>query len=138
LTYSSKGKSTTKLFRKLAVASCSLSFAFGIATSATAQELKRTELSRTDLTGVDGKEVVVSMLEAPAGSTSVRHFHHGDEVLYVLDGAMIQVPGQEPQARMTRSVGYNKREIPHAGYKLIGGKPLKLLSIYIVGKGKPL
>jgi len=127
-----------RLFRTLAVASCSLSPAFGIAASATAQELKRTELSRTDLTGVDGKEVVVTMLEAPAGSTSVRHFHYGDEVFYVLDGAMIQVPGQEPQARVTGSVGYNKREIPHAGYKVIGDKPLKLLSIYIVDKGRPL
>ena len=127
-----------RLFRTLAVAPCSLSPAFGIAASATAQELKRTELSRTDLTGVDGKEVVVTMLEAPAGSTSVRHFHYGDEVFYVLDGAMIQVPGQEPQARVTGSVGYNKREIPHAGYKVIGDKPLKLSSIYIVDKGRPL
>src|SRR3954453_3397079 len=77
----------------------------------------------------------VSLLEAPPGSTSVRHFHYGDEVFYVLEGAMIQVPGQESQARVTGSVGYNKRETPHAGYTVIGDKPLKLLSMYIVDKG---
>jgi quercetin dioxygenase-like cupin family protein len=80
----------------------------------------------------------VSLLEAPPGSTSVRHFHYGDEVFYVLEGAMVQVPGQEPQARVTGSVGNNKREVPHAGYKVIGEKSLKLLSVYIVDKGKPL
>jgi hypothetical protein len=39
---------------------------------------------------------------------------------YVLEGAMVQVPGQEPQARVTGSVGNNKREVPHAGYTVIG------------------
>jgi len=117
---------------------CSVALASGVAVPASAQELKRTELSRMDLTGVEGKEVVVSLLEAPPGSTSVRHFHYGDEVFYVLEGAMVQVPGQEPQARVTGSVGSNKREVPHAGYKVIGEKPLKPLSVYIVDKGKPL
>jgi quercetin dioxygenase-like cupin family protein len=105
---------------------------------ALAQEVKRTELSRTDLTGVEGKEIVVQLVEVPPGSTSIRHFHHGEEVFYVLEGAMVQVPGQEAQARATGSVGVNKREVPHAGYKVIGDKPLKLLTVYVVDKGKPL
>src|SRR4051795_7473896 len=62
-----------------AEALCSVALASGVAVPASAQELKRTELSRMDLTGVEGKEVVVSLLEAPPGSTSVRHFHYGDE-----------------------------------------------------------
>ena len=105
---------------------------------ALAQEVKRTELSRTDLTGVEGKEIVVQLVEVPSGAMSIRHFHHGEEVFYVLEGAMVQVPGQEPQARATGSVDVNKREVPHAGYKVIGDKPLKLLTVYIVDKGKPL
>src|SRR3954451_17596323 len=116
----------------------SVALASGVAVPASAQELKRTELSLMDLTGVEGKEVVVSLLEAPPGSTSVRHFHYGDEVFYVLEGAMVQVPGQELQARVTGSVGNNKREVPHAGFKVIGEKSLNLLSVYIVDKGKPL
>jgi hypothetical protein len=28
--------------------------------------------------------------------------------------------------------------VPHAGYKVIGDKPLKLLTVHIVDKGKPL
>ena len=99
--------------------------------------MKRTELSRTDLTGVDGKEIVVSILEAPPGSTSARHFHYGEEVFYVLEGAMVQVPGQAPQARVPGSVGVNRRD-PHAGYTVVGDKPLRMLSVYVVDKGKPL
>ena len=105
---------------------------------ASAQEVKRTELSRADLTGVEGKEIVIQLVEVPSGSMSIRHFHHGEEVFYVLEGAMVQVPGQEAQARATGSVGVNKREVPHAGYKVIGDKPLKLLTVYVVDKGKPL
>jgi quercetin dioxygenase-like cupin family protein len=110
----------------------------GSTVPASAQEVKRTELSRTDLTGVEGKEIVIQLVEVPPGSTSIRHFHHGEEVFYVLEGAMVQVPGQDPQARATGSVGVNKREVPHAGYKVIGDKPLKLLTVYVVDKGKPL
>ena len=109
-----------------------------MALPALAQEVKRTELSRTDLTGVEGKEIVVQLVEVPSAAMSIRHFHHGEEVFYVLEGAMVQVPGQEAQARATGSVGVNKREVPHAGYKVIGDKPLKLLTVYVVDKGKPL
>lgn len=110
----------------------------GSTVPAAAQEVKRTELSRTDLTGVEDKEIVVQLVEVPPGTPSIRHFHHGEEVFYVLDGTMVQVPGQEPQSRVTGSVGVNKREVPHAGYKVIGDKPLRLLSVYVVDKGKPL
>src|SRR3954463_13280731 len=98
-----------------AEALCSVALASGVAVPASAQELKRTELSRMDLTGVEGKEVVVSLLEAPPGSTSVRHFHYGDEVFYVLEGAMVQVPGQEPQARVTGSVRQQQTRSPSCG-----------------------
>jgi hypothetical protein len=32
----------------------------------------------------------------------------------------------------------NLRDAPHAGYKIVGDTPLKLVTVHIVDKGKPL
>ena len=56
----------------------------------------------------------------------------------MLEGAMTEVPGQPPQPRVQGTGSINVREVPHAGYKVVGDKPLKLLTVHIVDKGKPL
>ena len=120
--------------------------AFGVAalavmvtcTAAFAQEVKRTEISRAPVSGDPGKEIVVQIVEVPPGATSPRHLHNGEEVFYVLDGAMTQMPDGAKQERVTGSVGINKRGVPHAGYKVIGDKTLKMMSVYVVDKDKPL
>ena len=105
--------------------------------AATAQEVKRTELQRRDLTGTN-MEVVVSIVEAPPGATLPKHYHNGEEAFYVLDGGTVEMPGQQPTARAAGSSGINVREVPHAGYKVVGDKPLKLLTVHIIDKGKPM
>ena len=40
--------------------------------------------------------------------------------------------------RIQGTGGINVREVPHAGYKVVGDKPLKLLTVHVVDKGKPL
>ena len=102
-----------------------------------AQEMTRTELNRHDLTGTD-MEVVLSIVEAPPGATIDRHFHNGEEAFYILQGSAIQVPGKDPSALATGASGINVRNVPHAGYKVVGDKPLKILSVHVVDKGKPL
>jgi quercetin dioxygenase-like cupin family protein len=102
-----------------------------------AQESKRTELKRSDLSGTN-MEVIVSISEFPPGAQIPKHFHYGEEAFYVLEGAMTQSPGQEPQMRPTGASGINVREVPHAGYKVVGDKTLKLLTVHVVDKGKPL
>jgi hypothetical protein len=32
----------------------------------------------------------------------------------------------------------NARDVPHGAYKVVGDTPLKLLTVHIVDKGKPL
>ena len=104
---------------------------------AQAQEIKRTEIKRSDLTGTN-MEVIMTVLEAPPGAVLPKHLHHGEEAFYVLEGAMTEVPGQAPSPRVVGTGGINVREVPHAGYKVVGDKPLKLLTVHIVDKGKPL
>jgi putative SOS response-associated peptidase YedK len=45
---------------------------------------------------------------------------------------------QRPLSRPSGQAGINVRDVPHAGYKVVGDKPLKLLTVYIVDKGKPM
>jgi hypothetical protein len=114
---------------------------FALVTALQAQEakveIKRTEIKRSDLTGTN-MEVIMTVLEAPPGAILARHIHYGEEAFYVLEGAMTEVPGQPPAPRVTGTGSINVREVPHAGYKVVGDKPLKLLTVHVVDKGKPL
>src|SRR5712691_4265766 len=68
-----------------------------------AQEgMKRTILHQADLSGATGMEVISSILEVQPGATIQRHFHHGIEAAYVIEGAMIQDPGSEGDTRRTK------------------------------------
>ena len=94
-------------------------------------------MKRGDLTGTD-KEIIISVLEVPPGSSIDRHTHPGEEAVYVLDGATLQFPDGKEVSRPTGQAGINVRDVPHAGYKVVGDKPLKLLTVHIVDKGKPM
>jgi len=111
-------------------------FLISIASTAFAQT-NRTELKRADLTGTN-MEIVISVLEVPPGSSIDRHTHPGEEAVYVLDGATLQFPDGKEVSRPTGQAGVNVRDVPHAGYKAVGDKPLKLLTVHIVDKGKPM
>jgi hypothetical protein len=101
-----------------------------------AQSSARKSSVRTSLAPI--WEMIMTVLEAPPGAVLPKHFHHGEEAFYVLKGAMTEVPGQAPSARVPGTGGINVREVPHAGYKVVGDKPLKLLTVHVVDKGKPL
>jgi len=105
--------------------------------AASAQQVKRTELKRSDLTGTN-MEVIMSVVEAPPGATLGRHFHHGEEAFYILEGAMVEMPDGSKPNRAAGAGGINVRNVPHAGYKVVGDKTLKILTVHIVDKGKPL
>lgn len=109
-----------------------------LAPACLAQEVKRTELGRSPVSGVEGKEIVVQLVEIPPGATSRRNFHNGEEAFYVLESGTAQVLGKEAKERPAGEHGINQREVPHAGYTVVGDKPLKILSVYVVDTGKPL
>lgn len=108
-----------------------------IASAALADEPKRTILKRSDLTGTN-MEIIVSVLEVPPGVSIAKHTHPGEEAVYVLEGATLQYPDGREVSRPAGQAGVNIRDIPHAGYKVVGDKTLKLLTVHIVDKGKPM
>lgn len=101
-------------------------------------EVKRTELGRSPVTGLDHLEIITQLVEFPPGSSSARHFHHGEETFYVLEGGTVQEPGRPPRERIPGEHGIIRRGIHHSGYTVVGNRTIKVLSVYVVDKGKPL
>src|SRR4051812_33678351 len=99
---------------------------------------QRKELRRVDLTGASGMEVVSSISEFKPGEELPRHLHHGVEAGYVVQGAMVQTPGQAPMMLATGAPILNLRDVPHGGFKVVGPGNLILFTVHTVDKGKPL
>jgi quercetin dioxygenase-like cupin family protein len=118
------------------VAACFMFLASALLTS-TAFAQNRTVLKQADLTGTN-MEIIIAVLEVPPGVSIERHTHPGEEAVYVLEGATLQTPDGKEVERPAGQAGVNVRDVPHGGYKVVGDKPLKLLTVHIVDKGKPM
>jgi quercetin dioxygenase-like cupin family protein len=117
-------------------------FGTGLATGLVAQTLtdspQRVEQKRADLSGAPGMEVITSTGEYKPGESIDLHVHHGIEAAYVVQGASVQAPGKEPTKLPSGASLLNLRDVKHGGFKVVGDTPLKLFTVHIVDKGKPL
>jgi quercetin dioxygenase-like cupin family protein len=117
-------------------------FGAGVATVLVAQTLtdspQRVEQKRADLSGAPGMEVIASTSEYKPGESIDLHIHHGIEAAYVVQGASVQSPDKEPTMLPTGASLLNLRDVKHGGFKVVGEVPLKLFTVHIVDKGKPL
>ena len=117
-------------------------FGAGMLTTLVAQTLtdspQRVEQKRADLSGAPNMEVIVSTAEYKPGDIIGAHVHHGIEAGYVVQGAAVQLPGKDPMPMATGATLLNLRDIQHGGFKVVGDTPLKLFTVHIVDKGKPL
>ena len=99
--------------------------------------IKRKVLERADDPGSPKYEAVMAIAEIPAGGTSQRHRHPGIELAYVLEGTVtVQHDGQPPKTFMAGDAIKNEAAVHNATNP--GKKPVKILAVYIVEKGKPL
>ncbi|QOZ79917.1 cupin domain-containing protein [Bradyrhizobium sp. CCBAU 53351] len=97
----------------------------------------RKELKRADLTGTN-MEVITSISDIKPGDTSKLHIHHGEESFYVLEGGTIELPDGKQVPFPTGFSSVNIRDVPHGAFKVVGDRTVKLLTVHIVDKGKPL
>lgn len=95
------------------------------------------ELKDIDLTGTK-MEIVMGTLEVAPGQPLPLHKHPGDEVYYVLEGATIEYPDGRQRVLTAGAAASNARDVPHAGFKVVGDKTLRLLAVYVIDKGKPI
>lgn len=98
---------------------------------------KRTEIQRIDLS-TPGREAVMVVADIPAGASSGRHTHPGEEVAYVLEGAIVlDVAGKAPVTLKTGQGFMIPAGVPHSATNKAPA-PARVLANYIIDKGKPI
>ena len=127
-----------KAIRSILLLTCSIVAMVNNAPVYAQDSTARTELKRADLSGAAGMEVISSIVEFKPGDDVPKHFHHGVEAAYVLQGATLQAPGKEPTIVATGTQIMNLRDIVHGGVKVVGDKSFKLFTVHVVDKNKPL
>ena len=108
---------------------------------ATAQQAgpgtRRTDLQQHDLS-IPGREMLQARVDIDPGVTSLKHWHPGEEIVYVLEGALeYAVDGKPPVTLKAGDVLFIPARAPHTA-KNVGTGPGAELATYIVEKGKPL
>ena len=100
-------------------------------------DIKRTHLMKEDLS-VPGREVVQVRVDFPPGVVAVRHNHPGEELVYIIEGALeYQLDGRPPVTLKPGDVLLIPYGTHHA-VKNVGSGNAAELATYIVEKGKPL
>ena len=99
--------------------------------------IKRTDLQRHDLS-VPGREVVQTRVEFAPGVGFGKHWHPGEEIVYVLEGSLeYQVEGKPPVTLKAGEVLFVPAGTVHAAKNVGSGNAVELAT-YLVEKGKPL
>jgi quercetin dioxygenase-like cupin family protein len=99
--------------------------------------IKRTDLQRHDLS-VPGREVVQARVELDPGVAFGKHWHPGEEIIYVLEGSLeYQVEGKPPMTLKAGDVLFIPAGTIHAAKNVGSGNGAELAT-YVVEKGKPL
>jgi quercetin dioxygenase-like cupin family protein len=99
--------------------------------------LRRTDLQRHDLSA-PGREVIQDRVEIEPGAPAIRHWHPGEEIIYVLEGLLEYEIDGEPLLTVTAGEALTvPAERVHA-VRNVGDGNAAELATYFVEKGKPL
>ena len=97
----------------------------------------RSDLQRRDLS-VQGREAIQVRVDLAPGSVFPRHRHPGEELVYVIEGALeYQIDGDTPVTLRAGDVLFVPAGAVHT-VRNAGPGPGAELATYIVEKGKPL
>jgi quercetin dioxygenase-like cupin family protein len=98
---------------------------------------RRIDLQRHDLSA-PGREVIQARVEIDPGVAFPRHSHPGEEIIYVLEGALeYRVEGKPPVTLKAGDVLFIPAGTIHAA-KNVGSGNAAEIATYVVEKGKPL
>lgn len=107
--------------------------------SAQQEPIKRTVLLKTDLEGIEGKEVVLFLAELAPGAVGGKHYHPGLELFYVLEGAFTHEPeGKPPVTLKPGEAGHNPTKNVHYVKNASMTERARVLGCMIADKGQPL
>ena len=99
--------------------------------------IKRTELQRHDLS-TPGREAIQMRIDFDRGAMVPRHFHPGEEIVYVLKGWLEYQVGHDPPMRLNAGdVLFIPAGVIHTA-KNVGDGGAAELATYVVRKGRRL
>ena len=102
-------------------------------TTQQAPGITRTDLQEHDLS-VPGRQVIQNRVEITPEAPPFRHFHYGEEIIYVLDGELeYKIDGEEPRTVKAGEALMVPPQTVHA----VKGDGTELAT-FVVEKGKPL
>src|SRR4029077_840022 len=87
---------------------------------------KRTDLQRHDLS-IPGREVIQARVELDPGVASPKHWHPGEEIVYVLEGSLeYQIEGKPPVTLKAGDVLFIPARAIHAAKNVGSGNGAEL------------
>ena len=104
-----------------------------------APQITRTEILRKPMSGIEGKEFVVFTADVPPGGVADRHYHPGDEAIYMLQGSLVFTPDHEqPFELKAGDVTFNPAKHIHQAKNTSTSQTAKVLNCMIAENGQPL
>lgn len=104
-------------------------------TAANAQQ--RSLLSKTDISDTPGKEGLMLSVVIPAGLNGAKHFHPGDEFLYLVEGALtIEIDGKTPVTLQPGQTMHIPAKAIHRALNPNASTPARVLTFGVFQKGE--
>jgi quercetin dioxygenase-like cupin family protein len=98
-----------------------------------------TVLQRTTLSGAKGMEAILVLRELPPGAASGNHTQAGNEIVYILDGAVtLEVKGKPPATLKAGEAFHTGPGEVHNVKNASATAPGKALAFYVAKVGTPV
>ena len=113
----------------------------GVVGSLNAQEpsLKRTEVLRVDMAGMEGKEAHMWVAEIAPGAETAKHSHPTPRFVYVIEGSVtVELEGGSPEVFKAGEGFQSMPGVEHTFRNASASEAAKALGFQIAGKGQPL
>jgi quercetin dioxygenase-like cupin family protein len=99
----------------------------------------RTALFKTDLPGIEGKEVLVERVELAPGVAAGKHYHPGNVFVYILEGSgILEIEGKPAVTQTAGSMWHEPPKQVQIFKNESKTAPVKILAIFISEKGQPV
>jgi quercetin dioxygenase-like cupin family protein len=101
--------------------------------------LKRTELLRTAMAEMEGKEAHIWIADIAPGAATGSHRHPTTRFVYVVAGAVVlELEGQPPRTYRAGEAFAERPDVPHNFRNASTTESATALGFQIAGKGQPL
>jgi quercetin dioxygenase-like cupin family protein len=99
--------------------------------------LTRTDLQRQDLS-IPGREVIQNRVDIAPDAPAIRHWHPGEEIIYVIEGTLEYEIEGEPTRKVSGGEALTVPAERVHSVRNVGDSTATELATYVVEKDRPL